>query len=155
EKALLQLNEYSNKYGVSLSTLRRRIKAGEIKFEFEQGKYWLPDEPISKYARSRPQPQKPTEQAEAARVSAPKQDALPDSTVALGELYEFTNSARAMMSEIKSAFVKALQEKEEQILELKEEVADLRTLNGILYEENERLKKHSYPEWLEDSNLGR
>lgn len=67
-------------------------------------------------------------------------------------MQEFTASAKNMMSEVKSAFVKALQEKEEQILELKNEVADLRTLNRILDEENERLKSGSFPEWIEESS---
>lgn len=39
----LSLNEYSNKYQVSLSTLRRRIKSNKIKFTFQHGKYFLND----------------------------------------------------------------------------------------------------------------
>lgn len=39
----LSLNEYSNKYQVSLSTLRRRIKSDRVKFSFRHGKYFLKD----------------------------------------------------------------------------------------------------------------
>jgi hypothetical protein len=39
----IDLHEFSNKYGVSLSTLRRRIRARSIKFKLERGRYWLPD----------------------------------------------------------------------------------------------------------------
>ncbi|MBE8221136.1 MAG: hypothetical protein HAW60_00225 [Bdellovibrionales bacterium] len=39
----LSLNEYSNKYRVSLSTLRRRIKSDKVEFAFRYGKYFLKD----------------------------------------------------------------------------------------------------------------
>ena len=39
----LTLQEYSNKYKVSISTLRRRIKTKEIKYNFEDGRYFLED----------------------------------------------------------------------------------------------------------------
>lgn len=152
-QSFLQLSEYSNKYGVSLSTLRRRIKTNEIEFKFEQGKYWLPDEPIAKYARNRPQT---SEVAKSVHASTPADSGFAKTYSEIGgalkDLQEFTASAKNMMSEVKSAFVKALQEKEEQILELKNEVADLRTLNRILDEENERLKSGSFPEWIEESS---
>lgn len=44
----LSLNDYSNKYKVSLSTLRRNIKAEKIKFTFQHGKYFLQDTPHKK-----------------------------------------------------------------------------------------------------------
>lgn len=157
-EAFLQLSEYSNKYGVSLSTLRRRIKTGEIEHKFDQGKYWLPDQPIAKYMRNRPQNYTAINNIGSASRS---EDIVSNSNIAktyleiggaLKDLQDFTASAKNMMSEIKSAFVKALQEKEEQIMELKNEVADLRTLNRILDEENERLKSSSFPGWIEDSS---
>ena len=40
----IPLMEYANKNGVSLSTLRRRIKAEKIRFRKEGGKYLLWDE---------------------------------------------------------------------------------------------------------------
>jgi hypothetical protein len=43
----LPLTEYSTKYKVSISTLRRRIKADEIKYSFEDGKYLILDESLS------------------------------------------------------------------------------------------------------------
>lgn len=158
DKALLQLSDYSNKYGISMSTLRRRIKAAEVEFEFDQGKYWLKDAPMSRYVRHRQQAtdKKPVNQVEQDKGASKESDlnlTQPQSLeiqAALVDMREFTASAKSMMSEIKSAFIKALQEKEEQILELKDEVADLRTLNRILDQENERIKKNSFPEWIED-----
>lgn len=37
----LTLQEYSNKQGVSISTLRRKIKAGEMEFNLKKGRYLL------------------------------------------------------------------------------------------------------------------
>ena len=37
----LTLQEYSNKEGVSISTLRRKIKASEIEFKRKSGKYYV------------------------------------------------------------------------------------------------------------------
>lgn len=42
----LILTDYASKYRVSISTLRRRIKAGLIEHRLENGRYLLPDEEI-------------------------------------------------------------------------------------------------------------
>jgi len=53
----LPLAEYSSKYKVSISTLRRRIKAEDIRFVFEDGKYLIQDDPMSTHQRvNRPSP---------------------------------------------------------------------------------------------------
>lgn len=55
----LPLTEYSSKYKVSISTLRRRIKADEIKYVFEDGKYMILDEkPVGHQGQHRPSPAK-------------------------------------------------------------------------------------------------
>ncbi len=46
EGAWIPLSDYSSKHKVSVSTLRRRIKAEDIHFRFEDGKYFLLDEPM-------------------------------------------------------------------------------------------------------------
>ena len=48
-----------------------------------------------------------------------------------------------VLGEIKRAYVAVLHEKEEQIMQLKEEIVDLKTLVKILEGENERLKQRS------------
>jgi hypothetical protein len=48
-------------------------------------------------------------------------------------------TTQALLNEIKKAYSLILQEKEEQILQLKEEVADLKTLVRVLENDNERL----------------
>lgn len=109
----LPLNEYSAKYKISLSTLRRRIRANEVSNRFEGGKYWLQDSPINKHARIKDEDIPATVESE------------PSSEV---------------ITEIKKAYVAVLHEKEEQITHLKEEIVDLKTLVKILEGENERLK---------------
>ena len=47
----LPLTEYSSKYKVSISTLRRRIKADEIKFLFDDGKYMILDAPVNTHQK--------------------------------------------------------------------------------------------------------
>ena len=44
DKNWIALTEYSNKYNISISTLRRRIRTGLITFRQESGKYFLKDE---------------------------------------------------------------------------------------------------------------
>ena len=39
----IDLHSFSKKYGVSLSTLRRRIRSKSIEFKLMKGRYWLPD----------------------------------------------------------------------------------------------------------------
>ncbi len=125
----LSITEYAGKHRVSISTLRRRIKAGDIEYSFKDGKYLLKDGPL---------------------VSTP-----PTATVAPphkinggGLAGEEENSpvlatANRLLNELKKAYSLILQEKEEQVLQLKEEVADLRTLVKVLESENERLRQGS------------
>ena len=42
----LSLVDYANKYKVSISTLRRKIKIEEIPFRLDSGKYFIIDEPM-------------------------------------------------------------------------------------------------------------
>jgi len=108
----LPLNEYSSKYKISLSTLRRRIRVNDVKSRFEGGKYWLADYPIAKHSRI-------------------KEDLQP--------VAQSVDASSEIMSEIKRAYVLVLHEKEEQIMQLKEEIVDLKTLVKILESENDRL----------------
>ncbi|HRO65937.1 MAG TPA: hypothetical protein PL182_00070 [Pseudobdellovibrionaceae bacterium] len=50
-------------------------------------------------------------------------------------------AANKLLNELKKAYTQILQEKEEQILHLKEEVTDLKTLVRVLEGENSRLKQ--------------
>lgn len=48
----MSLTEYSAKHGVSVSTLRRRIKKDEIPYVLDNGKYILPDKPFGELESS-------------------------------------------------------------------------------------------------------
>lgn len=130
---------------MSISTLRRRIKSGEVEYSFKDGKYLLRDNPLNK-----PKVLKPAESA-SATVAPPQPNnggrdkmkeelELKDHGVADEPVLA---TASRLLNELKKAYSLILQEKEEQILLFKEELADLRTLVRVLEAENERLKKNS------------
>lgn len=127
----LSLIEYRNKYNVSVSTLRRRIRDEAIKFQLVRGKYFIYDEPIEleNAAPTNFQPQI----EESFEESAPVVPTM--ATAATSQ--ESLNSV--LLKELKQAYQKILKEKEEQIFILREEVTNLQTLVHVLEEENERL----------------
>lgn len=107
----ISLFEYSAKHGVSLSTLRRRIKANTIPYKLESGKYFLLDE------------------SPKAEVQDPIRDAGAPSGFTEASVLA---SANRLVEELKLAYAKILQEKEEQITILKEEIVDLKMLVSLL-----------------------
>ena len=131
----LPLAEYSMKHHVSISTLRRRIKADDIEFRFDDGKYLILDEAPKKTAAA--EEHRPSLSREAKKTSA---DAVFNTDAPLGETGESViTAANRLLADLKKAYTKILQEKEEQILNLREEVVDLNTLVKILETENARL----------------
>lgn len=134
----LSLTDYASKYRVSVSTLRRRIKSNQIPFRVVKGRYLVPDEGPSSDERER-NVESPT--FVAAPIPLRKiSDEVSAEKAATAQESVFS-SANQLLSELKKAYTSILQEKEEQILQLKEEVADLKTLVRVLEDENERLKK--------------
>lgn len=154
----LPLTDYSTKYKISVSTLRRRIKADDIRFRFEDGKYFIMDEPMGTHQRVH----RPSQDCESTLVGAHQGlmkgsenvmpssiNGLPDSSKGLTkepakEIKEkeepILTAANKLLNELKRAYTQILQEKEEQIFQLKEEVTDLKTLVRVLESENDRLK---------------
>ena len=123
KQSWLPLTDYSTRYKVSISTLRRKIKSEKIQFRFDDGKYFILDSPV----------ERPTKDALVAQVSlrkASEESAVNNPMVV---------TANRMLDELKKAYMLILQEKEEQILQLKGEIADLRTLARVFEEENNRL----------------
>ncbi len=150
----IPLTEYSNKYQVSISTLRRRIKTEDIKYQFADGKYLILDEP----QKHRPSPtaspslnQGSIGQAHDFEMSSTIQYGLKNDTRSADDSAKETvlnesvlSVANRLLNELKKAYSQILQEKEEQILQLKEEQADLKTLVRVLEAENERLSKKTF-----------
>jgi hypothetical protein len=170
----LPLTEYSSKYKVSLSTLRRRIKAEDIQFRFADGKYLIIDEPISTTTSSaQPLPQQSPSPSIAQQQHRPSPNltklethdsglvkhetpAVIQSSIAktvsktmmavksLQSDDTILSAANKLLAELKKAYSQILQEKEEQILNLKEEVSDLKTLVKVLESDNQRYKNRPY-----------
>jgi len=124
----LPLNDYSAKYRISLSTLRRRIQSDEADFRFEGGKYWLADRPIAKHSKVH------------GNLNANLNESGSQSQPTVAHAEGILDSANHLLHEIKQAYISVLQEKESQIMQLKEEVVDLKTLVKILESENDRLR---------------
>jgi predicted site-specific integrase-resolvase len=119
----LPLNDYANQHQISVSTLRRRIKTNKIKYKLEDGKYFIvEDSPVSAAPVEKPvTSHKKTEGVVAASVDT------------LG-------TTRLLLDELKRAYLESLQSKEDQILYLKQQVSDLKTLVMLLEKDNSRLK---------------
>ncbi len=163
----LPLNDYSAKYNVSISTLRRKIRAGTIENQFRDGKYWLSDKPTARaYQTERADLPSVTSASPAptnilnTKPAVSAATGVAPTTIQVADDVRALEMANHLVSELKSAYVLILQEKEEQILLLKEEAADLKTLVRILESENQRLKGEGlaapnltepHGEWLNDS----
>lgn len=207
----LPLADYSMKYRISVSTLRRKIKAEDIQFRFDDGKYFILDEPV---ISTHPREHRPSQTSEDSVMGAAALSSFPKdsrnsarNTYPAGASYyahvslngssannmghnpgqrssdssryennfgsssfaqnesspaptssavqEFSEriasvgkgepiltAANKLLTELKKAYTLILQEKEEQILHLKEEVTDLKTLVRVLESDNARLKRN-------------
>lgn len=163
-KGWLPLSDYSTKYKVSISTLRRRIRADKVECFFEDGKYLLRDAPLKQHRvvrqtsaststdSSAPPPKKHEESVEGEKVPHPEpKDPLEEGG-------SFLATANRMLNELKKAYSVILQEKEMQVLQLRDEVADLQTLVRVLEEENARLRQsmeesRSLDNWLSSTHM--
>lgn len=127
----LPLTDYSNKHKVSVSTLRRRIKTEDIKYKLTDGKYFILDElPINTQKESQVM-HRPSLKSEISLVP------LIDKGDPKGEKSEpILTAANKILNELKKAYMQILQEKEEQILQLRGEVVNLKTLVRVLEAEN-------------------
>ncbi len=134
EKSWLPLADYSIKYKISVSTLRRRIKAEDIQFRFDDGKYLLLDEAVptndSDMQEHRPSLKSDAEPA----VSK----SSPDMKTEAGE--SVITAANRLLADLKKAYTQVLQEKEQQIMHLNQEISGLNTLIKVLESENHRLR---------------
>jgi hypothetical protein len=144
----LPLTEYSSKHQVSISTLRRRIKADDIKYQFKDGRYLILDEQPSEHRpslKASPSQENPPVAPAPVKTSSSSERL---ENLSLQEPVEepILAAANRLLSELKKAYSQILQEKEEQILHLKEEVTDLKTLVRVLETENDRLarRKNSF-----------
>ena len=142
----LPLAEYSMKHQVSISTLRRRIKSDEVKFRFDDGKYLILDEDPTKVAFA--EEHRPSLKSEVQKNSAQAtqdREAIVDRQTNISfqsqdSSESVISAANRLLLDLKKAYTQVLQEKEEQILSLREETMDLKTLIKVLESENSRLR---------------
>lgn len=161
----LPLAEYSMKHHVSISTLRRRIKADDINFRFDDGKYFILDEAPRAQKLVETEAHRPSLKSEVLRTTVTG-ETHENAGVALGEARRAVGdttaraaselaalqmstergesvltAANKLLIDLKKAYTQVLHEKEEQIMNLKEEVIDLKTLIKVLESENSRLRE--------------
>ena len=135
----LPLFEYSAKYGVSVSTLRRRIRQKSLHFRLDQGKYLVADVPLDRELLGSKRGFTFVETPKKRDFSAPSLSKVPSKPIVnRAPMAQETPTTLALVEEIKRAYALILQEKEEQICLLKEEISDLRTLVRVLETENSR-----------------
>jgi hypothetical protein len=172
----LLLTDYSSKYRVSVSTLRRRIKSEQIQYRFDNGKYFILDAPPPKSIEASgmddpqqslidPQENQQLVQGPSMPVNQPVMN-LPSAAATLLPIRESSSverekphvsagesdavkksdsyqaTATVLINELKRAYTNVLQEKEEHIIQLKEEVTDLKTLVRVLEQDNARLRDY-------------
>ncbi len=114
------LNDYANKHQISVSTLRRRIKSNKIQFKLDEGKYFILEDSQQRILTESSEPSEET------RLSISSSEPI--------------STTRLLLDELKRAYLDSLQSKEDQILYLKQQVSDLKTLVLLLEKENHRLQ---------------
>ena len=135
ENSWLPLADYSMKYKVSISTLRRRIKTEDIQYKFDDGKYLILDEPVAA-SPNNVQEHRPSLKSDVSE-SGVKMSSLEAKTES-GE--SVITAANRLLADLKKAYTQILQEKELQIQRLNSEISDLNTLIKVLEAENHRLR---------------
>jgi hypothetical protein len=127
----IDLAQFATKYGVSQSTLRRRIRANTIAYRLERGKYFLQDsaEVLSEaplFARNVNHPQS-VAASQRALQSNPESGAGSSHVAAHGSLEEENRKLTKQLAELET-FVNAL---EAEIRRLESQIASPRNEFGI------------------------
>ncbi|HEX4924091.1 MAG TPA: hypothetical protein VFV50_08395 [Bdellovibrionales bacterium] len=153
----LPLVDYSNKYRISISTLRRRIKLDSIPFKLAGGKYYIIDESPDELEHQNASQAQERFQQQAIQTSHQRMSKAPpknfdspkknfsgesqsrDDQVTTTHSEPVFSAANRLLDELKKAYTLILQEKDEHIRNLREEISDLKTLVRVLEGENARL----------------
>lgn len=143
----LPLAEYSMKHKVSISTLRRRIKAEDIQYRLDDGKYFIFDTDPTATTTTTVENRIDNLAAEAHRPSLKSDSSAVMEASQKVEGESVITAANRLLTDLKKAYTQVLQEKEEQIVSLKEEISDLRTLVRVLESENQRLNQKNNPQY--------
>ncbi len=157
----MSLTEYSAKYGVSVSTLRRKIKKSEILHDFDGVKYWLEDTPLSNLIHEVPVTflgSNSNFKAESVDPNFGLQFDGPSLSDLISEVDRFDpeddeaiylekrralNPQSPILDELKSAYDQNLKTKDQMIQQLQEQIVDLKTLNKVYESELKEVTNQS------------
>ena len=145
----ISLTEYSNKYKISISTLRRRIRNHLIAYRQESGKYFLKnDDPKNQKESfsSLPLEDKKLSGSEELMLQQPgvvgsnKKSHISDSFMLQDKILinKLLDTQKLLQEQIT--------QKDQQIFEQQSQLSDLKTLVALLEKENEQLKSIVYQE---------
>lgn len=142
----LSLTEYSNKYHISISTLRRRIRSGSIHFYLKGGKYFLRDvkpEKLQTSGQSQLSKNSQSGQQKKVKHDTIMQDIKFSNLNPQDMINQFLVSQRDLYRQ--------LEIKDQRIADLQNQLVDLQTFTVLLEKENKQLKTLSKQEQtLED-----
>lgn len=166
----LSLNEYSNKYGISISTLRRRIRAGQFSYSLKFGKYFLKDQSPDTFSKKQKVTKRDNKEirfnsgkkkfeSQSSSFEQLKDEAVKDiesgksKNDLLSALLKDSSFLVRLMDSQKELYSQ-IEKKEKKISEQQSQIADLDTLVALLEKENKDLKSLLYQEkemeeWLE------
>ena len=159
----LPLNEYANTHGISVSTLRRRIKTGNVVFRLQNGKYYLSPASLDSEAKKEAEAKKVKKRTTSGKILLKKKKgAFPLQGLSL-EKQESLEKSQApqpslpweqVVADMQKGFLQKIEQKDTEISKQKDQIADLNTLTTILEKENQSLKSLLYrekemEEWLE------
>ena len=128
----LSLTEYSQKYNISISTLRRRIRAGSITVKLEEGKYFIVDE----------QQSVPINQDQDLKTPVKKEENVQRQGSFIDKLLNTQQELYRLITQ-----------KDKKIENLQSQISDFNTLVALLEKENSKLKNQleqekKIEEWL-------
>lgn len=152
----LSLAEYSNKYNVSISTLRRRIRSGQLSFNIRFGKYFLKDQSLGSLDKVKEEiKSQKTKASMKNKGNGKKKDAIQKSiTEEKMKSVGTEHSLLDKLMDVQKKLYEKIEAKELKILEQQNQIADLNTLVTFLEKENKDLKsilhqEKEIEEWLE------
>ena len=150
----LALNEYASTHGISISTLRRRIKTGSVLFKLQNGKYYI--SPSSSQAKriKKEAGKLLSEKKKVAPLSSPQRNSLEQESTSSKKHIDTQSKWGQVVADMQKDFLQTIEQKDKKISKQKDQIADLNTLTALLEKENQSLKSLVYKEkemeeWLE------
>jgi len=133
----LPITEYAVKAGISLSTIRRRIKANSLTFRLDKGKYWIRFETDAKL-HTAPQPAEPIQRPSTPTAKAPLWDRQQETRISSPTIVSPRNDS---VETIRTAYEQSIKEKNTRLQtlqsrnqELEDRVTELQHLIQVLEE---------------------